>query len=398
MAIEKVGIYRKWLESVPKGKNGKPIPESEWPRKRRHRWIARWYGTNGKRYGKVFKTRKEAQKYASELQKRVCLGKADKPKKVTLHEFCLEHKEVMKGQVAYGTIQEHIRALKFFENYIGGSIMLSKIQPRNAEAFIAHRLASGCCPATANKDIGTLHRIFNLAVEPRGYLAEGQNPFAKLKKRKMAENPLRYVAVEEYRALMNEAEGFWWNTLISVAYGSGLRRNEILHLTWTDVDFENQQIHVSPKKETAKTIEWEPKDHEKRVVPMANETAQLLANLQAQAKEGFPYIFISPKRLEKIRERQKIENWTSRSEVINNLRKNFNTIRCRAGIAECTLHDFRRSAITNWAGQLPIQVVQQLAGHSDISTTRKYYLTVRSEDMVSANKVVNSIFTESSAN
>jgi len=164
------------------------------------------------------------------------------------------------------------------------------------------------------------------------------------------------------------------------------------------VDFENQQIHVSPKKETAETIEWEPKDHEKRVVPMADETAQLLANLQAQAKEGFPYIFISPKQLEKIRERQKLENWTSRSEVINNLRKNFNTIRYRANIAECTLHDLRRSAITNWAGQLPIQVVQQLAGHSDISTTRKYYLTVRSEDMVSANKVVNSIFTESSAN
>jgi integrase len=70
------------------------------------------------------------------------------------------------------------------------------------------------------------------------------------------------------------------------------------------VDFENQQIHVSPKKETAQTIEWEPKDHEKRVVPMANETAQLLANLQAQAKQGFSYIFISPKRLEKIRERQ----------------------------------------------------------------------------------------------
>ena len=54
MAVEKVGVYRKWLGPVPNGKNGKPIPESEWPRKRRHHWIARWYGTNGKRYGKVF--------------------------------------------------------------------------------------------------------------------------------------------------------------------------------------------------------------------------------------------------------------------------------------------------------------------------------------------------------
>jgi len=306
----------------------------------------------------------------------------------------------MKGQVAYGTLQEHIRALTFFENFIGGLIVLSKIQPRNAEAFIASRLASGCCPATVNKDIATLHRVFNLAIEPRGYLAEGQNPFAKIRKRKMAQTPQRYVAVEEYRALTNAVKNLWWKTLISIAYGSGLRRNEILHLTWKDVDFENQQIYVNPKKETAETIEWEPKDHEKRVVPMADETAQLLANLQAQAKEGFPYIFISPKRLEKIRERQEQEakNWNSRSDVINNVGRDFGVIRRRAGVAKCTLHDFRRSAITNWAGQLPIQVVQQLAGHSDISTTRKYYLTVRSEDMVSANKVLNSVLAKVKAN
>ena len=398
MAIEKVGVYRKWLGPVPKDKNGKPIPESEWPRKRRHHWIARWYGTNGKRYGKVFKTRKEAQKYASELQKRVCLGKADKPKKVTLHEFCLEHKQVMKGQVAYATLDDQNRALRFFGNFIGGSVLLSKIKPRHAEAFIAHRLSTVPSVSTVNKDIRTLRSIFNLAIEPRGYLPEGQNPFAKIKKRKTTESKIRYVEVKEYRALVNEAKDIWWNALISIAYASGLRRNEILHLTWADIDFENQQIYINPKKETAETIEWEPKDHEKRVLPMADETVQLLVDLQTQAEEGFPYIFISPERFKRIRERQKVGKWNPRSEVINNLRKNFHAIRRRAGVTECTLHDLRRSAITNWASQLPIQVVQQLAGHSDITTTRKYYLTVRSEDMVSANKVVNSILARSYAN
>lgn len=398
MAIEKVGVYRKWLGPVPKGKNGKPIQESEWPRKRRHRWIARWYGTNGQRYGKVFEKRKEAQKYASELQERVCLGKADKPKKVTLHEFCLEHEQVMKGQVAYATLDDQNRALRFFKNFIGGSVLLSKIKPRHAEAFIAHRLSTVPSVSTVNKDIRTLRSIFNLAIEPRGYLPEGQNPFAKIKKRKTTESKIRYVEVKEYRALANEAKDVWWNALISIAYASGLRRNEILHLTWADIDFENQQIYINPKKETVETIEWEPKDHEKRVLPMADETVQLLVDLQTQAEEGFPYIFISPERFKRIRERQKVGKWNPRSEVINNLRKNFHAIRRRAGVTECTLHDLRRSAITNWASQLPIQVVQQLAGHSDITTTRKYYLTVRSEDMVSANKVVNSILARSYAN
>jgi len=393
MAVEKVGVYRKWLEPVPK-RNGKPIPRSQWPKKRRHRWITRWYGTNNKKYGKVFQTRKEAERYASELQNRVFLGKADKPQKITLHEFGLEHEQVMGGQVAYGTLQEHMRALKLFENFIDGSIMLCKIQPRNAESFISQRLASGLSVATVNKDIGTLRRVFNLAIYPRGYLVEGQNPFTKLKKRRIAQEPLRYVSVNEYQGLRTAAKNVWWKALISMAYGSGLRRNEILTLTWSDVDFENQQIHVAPKKETTETFEWEPKDHENRIVPMADETVQILADLQVKAKVGFPYIFVSSKRLERIRERQKIGKWNSRSEIINNLGKNFNNLRSRAGVAKCTLHDLRRSAITNWAGQLPIQVVQELAGHSDIATTRKYYLSVRSEDMVCANRVLNNILAE----
>ena len=128
MAIEKVGIYHKWLEPVPE-RNNKPIPKSEWPRKRRHRWIVRWYGTEGKRYGKVFRTRKEAERYASELQNRVHLGKTDKPQRITLEEFRLEHKRVMKGQVAYTTLQDQIRALKLFEKFIGESFLLSKIKP-----------------------------------------------------------------------------------------------------------------------------------------------------------------------------------------------------------------------------------------------------------------------------
>ena len=55
---------------------------------------------------------------------------------------------------------------------------------RHAEAFIAYRLSSVPSVATVNKDIRTLRRIFNLAIEPRGYLIEGQNPFARIKERK----------------------------------------------------------------------------------------------------------------------------------------------------------------------------------------------------------------------
>ncbi len=166
----------------------------------------------------------------------------------------MEHEQVMKGQVAYGTIQEHKRALKLFENFIGGSFALSRIRPRHAEAFVADRLASHeVSVGTVNKWIRTLHGIFNLAIEPRGYLAEGQNPFAKIKQRKITENPSRYVNLQEYGALMDAATKLWWKAFLSIAYGSGLKRNEILHLTWADVDLGQHRIEVRTKKATADT-------------------------------------------------------------------------------------------------------------------------------------------------
>ncbi len=91
--------------------------------------------------------------------------------------------------------------------------------------------------------------------------------------------------------------------------------------------------------------------------------------------------------------RREAGDWTPISDIINNVPRDFDVVRRRAGVKKCTLHDLRRSAITNWAQKLPIQVVQQLAGHASMATTRKYYLAVRSEDLASANMLLNSILT-----
>lgn len=390
MATEKIGIYRRWLEPVPKD-NGRPTPKSDWPKKRRHSWTVRWYGSTGRRYAKNFKTRKEADRYARSLQTQVDRGKADKPRKMTLAGFVCEHKRVMIGRVAYTTLYDQLRALRLFEKYIGGLAPLRTIRPSQAEGFIASRIASGVTVATVNKDIRTLKHVFDLAIDPRGYMREGENPFAKIVQRKKADKPIRYVPVEAYRALIDASKRTWWKGVISVAFCSGLRRSEILNLLWSDVDFERQEIRVTVKQSTPQTIEWEPKDHENRTVPMSDETTKLLVDIQADAEEGNPYVFVSRRRFIKIAKRVKAGTWNGKSEIVNNVIRDFEVICRRADIPKCTLHDLRRSAITNWAQYLPIHVVQQLAGHSDIATTRKYYLSVQAADIAAAREAVKKI-------
>ncbi len=53
-----------------------------------------------------------------------------------------------------------------------------------------------------------------------------------------------------------------------------------------------------------------------------------------------------------------------------------------------------RSAITSGAHKLPIQVAQHLAGHSHISTTREYYLTVHQQDLDMASELLNKILSD----
>ena len=54
MAIEKVGVSRKYHGPVPIDESGNPLPRSEWPRRRTFRWAVRWFGSDGKRYSRTF--------------------------------------------------------------------------------------------------------------------------------------------------------------------------------------------------------------------------------------------------------------------------------------------------------------------------------------------------------
>ncbi len=66
----------------------------------------------------------------------------------------------------------------------------------------------------------------------------------------------------------------------------------------------------------------------------------------------------------------------------------------QAGIGVCTIHDLRRSCITNWAAKLPIHIVQRLAGHSDIKTTQTYYLFVGDDETARARGVQSDLLGE----
>ena len=174
-------------------------------------------------------------------------------------------------------------------------------------------------------------------------------------------------------------------------YTTALRLREATNLIWTDIDFAQGQVKVTRKDAAGFVQSWQPKDHEMREIPVPPQVASPLTELRASAPEGCPYVFMDAGRWDFYRQHVDAGEWADGRDLVNNMLRRFQTLCRHAGVGPYTIHDLRRSCITNWARVLPIHVVQKLAGHSDIKTTQKHYLSIQQEDTDRAKKAQGDI-------
>jgi len=385
MATTKVGVYRKYHGRIPKDSSGNAVPKAEWPRKRPHSWAVRWFGLDGGRYSRSFETRKEAVRFAESKQSEVREGNGDPPPDIGLADFQKEHESLMTGQVSRNTLREQTRALGYLGELLENKLM-RRVTRHDAERYIRRRSRVGVSASTINKEIASLKRVFNLA-QRRSYLPEGSNPFVGIDKRKVSQRAKRYVSGEEVRRIIKHAPSLKWRVLLSLLYTTGLRLSEACHLTWDDVDFGTGMVQVAPKRDPRRTVPWEPKDHELRHIPLGKATAELLRGWQSARADGVPYLFVPAERYERVMQQLRGGQWHEGRELMNNVLRSFKVIVKNAGARPCTVHDLRRSCLTNWAREVPAHVLQRLAGHSSMETTLKYYLSVERSDLEKARQV-----------
>ncbi len=172
-----------------------------------------------------------------------------------------------------------------------------------------------------------------------------------------------------------------------------MRKSEMFNLVWSDIDFDEMIIEVNPKEDTDETWEWKIKDTDRRFLPLKEDVSQLLVVLQDRRSEGYPYVLVPPARYDHIqRVLRPKDRWTlssARNKVIHNFTNRFNKILATARVHKRTFHDIRKTAITNWFRQgLSEYDVMTLAGHSNFSTTHRFYLAVADDLVVRARQAI----------
>jgi len=334
--------------------------------------------------------RHKAQRQRTQKERDLRMGFVE-PDSMRLSDFLADSLNRTRGQVSEGTLQEYDSTMRHFIKVIG-DVDYGKVRHEHGEYFIQRCIDSGNSPATAKKKIVALKRLFNLAVQ-RGQL--DKSPLQYVSKPKVTEGEIHVYSDEECEQLVKAAgevkigAPFRWDILVLTALCTGMRRGELLNATWRDVDFAGQRIRVTPKEDTEHAWEWRIKDAERRTVPLTDDVVRMLAEHQAMQPEGYPYVFVTPRRYDNIQQVRQLGKWTVRQGrcPVSNFRYQFLSILERANIQEGTFHDLRRTCITNWfAYGLSEFEVMVMAGHSSFETTRKFYLAVRKDILDRARK------------
>ena len=212
---------------------------------------------------------RKAQRQRTQKERELRMGVTE-PISMKLSEFLEDSIERARGQVKEATIGEYDSAMRHFIRVIG-DIDYRIISHEHGEQFIQACLQSGNRPATVAKKIGSLKRLFNLAVQ-RDHIEN--SPFRYVSKPKAAEGVIHVYSDEECARMVEASRiihigaPFRWDMLILTALCTGMRRGELLNTIWQDVDFAKQHIQVSPKDETEYTWEWHIKDTDRRGVPV----------------------------------------------------------------------------------------------------------------------------------
>lgn len=177
-----------------------------------------------------------------------------------------------------------ISALERFET----PAKLEHITPEFLERWRAARRAAGKGAATIARDLTAVKAMLRKAVA-WGYT--GQQPWSSVELPKTTRGKLIFYTVAELRRLLAKCRTMYpdkshnarphdWVTMAKLGARAGLRRGEMLHLAWEDVDLRRRVLSITPKKcPCCPGGLWEPKDYEQRHIPIPKDLMKHLAGL-----------------------------------------------------------------------------------------------------------------------
>ena len=208
-------------------------------------------------------------------------------------------------------------------------------------------------PHAANGTHSILHAFFEWALGDGGLMpSEAINPARGVRRYPAVKRSFVFEGDQAFRfnEALNKLESVVWRPAILAArllLLTGMRREEVLQLTWAEVDIDGRRINLKDSKSGA------------RVVPIGKDALAVLETAKVFREAfGGQHVFPSSR---------------DRSKPIVGFNKTWERIKAEAGMPKLRIHDLRH----NFGGMAAASTrsavhVKGLLGHTQISTTDRY--------------------------
>ncbi|MBR7132432.1 MAG: site-specific integrase [Clostridia bacterium] len=277
--------------------------------------------------------------------------------------------------LGYKTMIES-RMIPFFREY--GDLKVKDITGDEINEYYICIRTEGLKGSTAQRHHALLHLAFKSAVKRR---IISSNPVEQADRPKATQFIGGYYNANELRILLEKAEGdpIYMPILLSAYYG--LRRSEAVGLKWSAVDFDNKTISINHKiienKNGVKGLDVMKTKSSYRTLPLIPQVEEALLKEKERQEE-----------MKRVMRRAYSKKYTEyicvdalglilRPDYVSDHFKIFLRLN---GLRSIRFHDLRHSCASLLLAQgVPMKMIQDWLGHSDMGTTANIYSHIDSE-------------------
>jgi len=297
---------------------------------------------NGKRIGKVFSKKKDAERFLAQLT--IDGNLANSLTNITLTSKTLSDAiQEYLGRYIGKDLNSLKPRLNWWDEQLG-TLPLGKVTKQTVRTSLKILESKGRAPATLNRYRAALSAIFVLMCDEYDL---DHNPAKEVRQRQENNARTRFLSDEEIGRLLSVAKHSKWDRLYLLtlmAITTGARRSELIGLRWSDIDFESRAASLA-----------ETKNGQPRVLPLTVDVVQVLQRFR---EVGGGFVFPHRTRL---------------NAPCTNFDCHWRAALEQAAIIDFRFHDLRHTAASILAksGASLLEIAEVL-GHKSITMTQRY--------------------------